>query len=70
MGVRKSDREGKFDQSTLCECMEMTKWNLFVQLIYAKKKEKRNHCGADQHLLHPILVALLKVGFLPLKVLL
>jgi hypothetical protein len=39
-GLRKSNRGGEFDQSTLYTCMEISQLNSFVELIYANKKEK------------------------------
>jgi hypothetical protein len=38
MGIRKSNREGEFDQSTLNVCIEISQGNSFVQLLYANKK--------------------------------
>jgi hypothetical protein len=31
---------GEFDQSTLYACMEISQWNLFVQLTYGNKNKK------------------------------
>jgi hypothetical protein len=40
VGTRKSNRGAEFDQSTLYECMKISQWNAFVQLIYTNKKLK------------------------------
>jgi hypothetical protein len=36
-GIRKNDRGGEFNQSTLYACIGISWWNPFVQIIYAKK---------------------------------
>jgi hypothetical protein len=36
-GLRKSNRGGEFDQSTLYSCMEISKWNSFMQSICTNK---------------------------------
>jgi hypothetical protein len=38
-GIRVSNRQDEYDQSTFYICMEISQWTPFVQLIYANKKE-------------------------------
>jgi hypothetical protein len=40
IGIKeKNSSWDKFDQSTLCACIEILQWNSFVQFIKLKKKE-------------------------------
>jgi hypothetical protein len=49
-GIRKSNRGGEFDQSTLYACMEMSQQNPLVQLIYANKKERKRKAARKKYL--------------------
>jgi hypothetical protein len=39
--LRRSDRGEEFDQSPLYVCMEISKWNSFVKLIYTNFKNEK-----------------------------
>jgi hypothetical protein len=38
--IQKSNREGEFNQSTLCACMEISQWNPFGQVMYDNNVKK------------------------------